>query len=173
MLRFYFRKTHFEVNYGSGRFHQFGDLGKRRIKRLDYWNLAYALWFWMFLEFAAKIGFVSIAPFGDLGSYYAVKYSEGIDVPKAENVDRLPTTRHVIFVSLDCQGNLKMDDAYCTLNILKTHIAYLSPVTVVCLIVDKNVEMEKVNKILSAIRESGPRHVNFLCRSSSKQVLNH
>jgi hypothetical protein len=52
----------------------------------------------MFLEFASKIGVISVLPFQDTGSMYASYYSQGITVPYGVNTRGLPGQRHIVYV---------------------------------------------------------------------------
>ena len=175
LVRFYFRKSSAEFRLSQSHFHLFGNLWYRRLKRKDYWNLAYALWFWMFLEFASKIGVISVFPFQDTGSMYASYYSQGITVPYGVNTRGLPGQRHLVYVSLDKNGMIKVNGSICRDNILILVLSnqlLVDPQIVAFLIIDRDCEMPSVNKLFMKLRSAGLLRISLMCENNHYKILN-
>ena len=131
----------------------------------------YAFWFWMFLEFAVKVGFGSILPMQDLGSNFANLYSLDIKLPKADHTRKLPGYRHLTYISLDKDRVIKIDGVKCEWEQLSEPLSIAlreDQQIVTSLIIDRNVEMSEVNRLLNLLRKTGLRRINFMCTNSSK-----
>ena len=110
-------------------------------------------------------------PLQDMASYFISIYASGITVPKAEETNSLPSYRHVAFLSLDKNGIIKLNGVICPPEELD-ELLFLKlqedRQIVLSLIIDKNIEMYKVNQLLSTIREAGLWRINFMCTNTRK-----
>jgi len=153
--------------YPTSKYHQYGRLWIRRIKRKDYWNLAYTMWLFIFLTFVAKIGLGMILPIQDIGSYRATIFSKNISLPYAEMAHNIPSSNHVTHISFDSHKIVKFNGHQCGLEDLQSLLSEAinnDPQTIINLIIDKDLEMSDVKKLLKEINSLGKIRINLMTR---------
>lgn len=186
-MRFYFPKSRSQFYRTNPYYHTFGKLWVRKYKRKNYWNLFYALWFWIFLEFAVKIGSIGPMIFTDLKNLRIIQLSAQIKLPGAHNAEKLYSIRHFIFITIDDKGNYELDGKPIKFGRLQQifnnnetnddsqdqtfndEYDYSIPnlwykYHIIALIIDKNCEMQYVQKLLKVLRKNKFYRVVFITR---------
>ena len=155
--------------------HFFDEYANRRMKRKQYWRLLNTFILFMFLTIVGKIGLAMILPLQDLTSYCASLYANGIKTPFAVNSESLNISYHsVSYISLDKNLVLKYNGKLCELQDISVlakadqmSVSYIrSPIPrqIFDLIIDEDVPMSEVHKLMHELQKCGWILINYQTR---------
>jgi biopolymer transport protein ExbD len=142
------------------RYHDFGNLEIRRIKRRDYWSLFYTMWFFLFITFTMKMGQISAFALGGRKPYSGLK----VMLPEIRNTIYLIHHNNYLKIWIDRFGNIVINDNtiknnYQLFNVLQEFNNNHAPAPV--LYIDVEVKMEIVNEVILNIKKSGYKEIIF------------
>jgi len=116
------------------------------------------IWFYWFINFAFRVGTIPVFVSCNFHGYIIAKQSPGITIPKTQNHESiLGSGRHLINISINKYGKIVIDGDHLNLDevgdvLLKYR--YNDPYGIPFLIIDRDCNMEFVNKILYKLRKS-------------------
>ena len=151
------------------------------------------MWFFVFLTFVIKIGQIWPFQFTDFTSLMASHYSKGLSLPHAPNSHRGPSSRHLVFITIDKQGRFLIDgkliepekldsllsearDAIEQNQIIlldqdSEYFVFLNSLTVFALLIDKNCEMWTVHKLFNTLRKNKFNKVFFIAHKIEREKI--
>jgi len=144
-------------------------ISHKRFTLNDLKKLTYAIWFFFFLIFAVRVGFVSLFTMTNMSSYKVTINSDGIKLPYSENWDRLDiSSRHMAVISIHKEGYVKVEETKIDIGSLGNYIKSRrinDPRLVVSIVADKKCKMGFILKVINSMRVLP--HTSFFFHTSS------
>lgn len=172
---FYNPKSRRSIRIEQSKFNRFGRFWQfRRFDACELNKIINALFFFFLSILALRIGGIAFFSMSSFGGFIVGNYSHEINKPYAENAHKpIGSRRHLIYLSMDRNGNLKLNGKKCYINEIAELIDIKErndPQLVIALIIDKETRMEKVNNLFYTIKGKRFRRLFFL--SNAKKSTN-
>jgi biopolymer transport protein ExbD len=146
----------------------------RRVRLNHLIGLTSFIWFFWFLNFAARLGPIPWFVSANFHTFQIAQQSQGIRIPITQSHKPFGTSaRHLMNVSLNRAGKIIINGTKVEYENLKNIFSYVranDPIVKPFLIIDKECKMEYVNKVIAEIKSARIRKIYFCTNDYSYKM---
>lgn len=144
----------------------------RRRRWRSYWKIKEALWTFLFLILAVRVGSAALFTLMDFHSVWDAvwlyRHPAKLVLPTAHSLRSLSSRRNMMLISIHRDGFAMVEGTPCRhedLPLAFYRQAQMNPLSIAGLVIDRECRMEQVYPVLRALRKAGLYRVRFIARS--------